>query len=558
MKLNRNLKLLFAPVLACGLLWSCSDDSKQKYFAAKIDGSDRWSIVDAKTGEAVCVDEFKDAVQIDGELFWLENGNGNLELYDVLEYKTPLGDEFLDATAFWKSDVAVAVKSGEPISIINRKGEVVVTLPNDVTRASAFNDGLAAFQKGGVWGYMDESGKVVIEPQYSGYTPFSGDNAIVSVEKDGKEEIRGIDKSNEVLFSFSADKYDKVASFHNGYLAVQKDDRIILLGKEGAEAVKSSKMEAYGPDAVWKYWVNDDKLTYCNDGEWGLMTLDGETLIRPKYRTLVYLDANRYLAESEGRWNIIDAEGKEILPDSYNHIAVNYAGDNYLLEEDRSWILANGKGEQIGKDEYYEFAARNYTSSSVKSNYFDLDGAVAGLVEGIGTKNCFGIGSIGMPEVEKQGLLPADMNLEYYRNQAYFVGNKKLPVLGDIDVQYTFNGNISLPIVERVNDGWWSYDKTTGYKLNTEVRLISMILTFSLGEFDNQAIPFCKKLEERLIASGFKENKSVGVDGEVLASYELEGEGCLLSVDAYSDGSIVLIYEYKLADKESVAAANQA
>lgn len=317
-------------------------------------------------------------------------------------------------------------------------------------------------------------------------------------------------------------------------------------------------MEAYGPDAVWKYWVNDDKLTYCNDGEWGLMTLEGETLIRPKYRTLVYLDANRYLAESEGRWNIIDAEGKEILPDSYKHIAGNYAGDNYLLEEDRSWILANAKGEQIGKDEYYEFAARNYTSSSVKSNYFDLDGAVAGLVEGIGTKNCFGIGSIGMSEVEKQGLLPADMNLEYYRNETYFLKNKKFPVLGDIEVQYIFNGNVSLPVVERVNDGWWSYDKTTGYKLNTEVRLISMTLAFSLDEFENQTVPFCKKLAERLLASGFKTNKSVEADGEVLVSYELEGEGSLLSIDAHGDGMIMISYGYKLTDKASVAAAGQA
>ena len=53
---------LFA-TFAVGILSACSgDESSVKYFAAKLDGDDKYSIIEAKSGEVVVKDEFVDVV----------------------------------------------------------------------------------------------------------------------------------------------------------------------------------------------------------------------------------------------------------------------------------------------------------------------------------------------------------------------------------------------------------------------------------------------------------------------------------------------------------------
>ena len=47
-------------VATAAVLWSCGGVERPvEYVAVKIDGSELWSIIDAKSGEVVCKDEFK-------------------------------------------------------------------------------------------------------------------------------------------------------------------------------------------------------------------------------------------------------------------------------------------------------------------------------------------------------------------------------------------------------------------------------------------------------------------------------------------------------------------
>ena len=54
---------------------------------------------------------------------------------------------------------------------IDKSGKVVIEPQFDEERA--FSEGLAQVEKDGKWGFIDKSGKVVIEPQFDWVSDFS-------------------------------------------------------------------------------------------------------------------------------------------------------------------------------------------------------------------------------------------------------------------------------------------------------------------------------------------------------------------------------------------------
>ena len=54
---------------------------------------------------------------------------------------------------------------------IDKSGKVVIELQFD--DAGYFSEGLARVEKDGKWGFIDKSGKVVIEPQFDDAEDFS-------------------------------------------------------------------------------------------------------------------------------------------------------------------------------------------------------------------------------------------------------------------------------------------------------------------------------------------------------------------------------------------------
>ena len=76
---------------------------------------------------------------------------------------------------------------------IDKSGKVVIEPQFDIesewdklyrSRSGAFSEGLALVKKDGKWGFIDKNGKMVIEPQFDDAGDFS--EGIAKVEKDGK------------------------------------------------------------------------------------------------------------------------------------------------------------------------------------------------------------------------------------------------------------------------------------------------------------------------------------------------------------------------------------
>lgn len=95
-----------------------------------------------------------------------------------------------------------------------------------------FSEGLAKFQSGGKYGYIDKSGKVVIEPQYQIASDFSEGIASVRID-DGSRfgKWRYIDKTGKTVIDNPA--FQDANSFNEGLARVAIKGKWHFINKTG-------------------------------------------------------------------------------------------------------------------------------------------------------------------------------------------------------------------------------------------------------------------------------------------------------------------------------------
>ena len=96
---------------------------------------------------------------------------------------------------------------------IDNTGKVVIPLNYDWTWS--FSEGLAAVERNGKWGFIDNTGKVVVPLNYDDAGSFSEGLALVS--RNGKYGF--VDKTGKVVIPLKYDKADSF-SFYNGVAGV--------------------------------------------------------------------------------------------------------------------------------------------------------------------------------------------------------------------------------------------------------------------------------------------------------------------------------------------------
>jgi hypothetical protein len=89
---------------------------------------------------------------------------------------------------------------------IDHSGRLVINLPTEVYNVRKFSEGLAVIAKEvpnthGRWGFIDESGVVVIEPRFNGAKPFSEGLAAVVISDDENTigRVGYIDKTGQLV-----------------------------------------------------------------------------------------------------------------------------------------------------------------------------------------------------------------------------------------------------------------------------------------------------------------------------------------------------------------------
>ena len=132
--------------------------------------------------------------------------SGENEKYGYIseDGKYVVNPSYIYATNFSEGMAWVVSENGAPVAI-DKKGKTVITL-KDANHVHNFFEGLAAFSisdtSGEKWGFVDNSGKVVINNQFSSVGRFSDDRCAVR-NKDGKYGF--IDKQGKIVINYQFD-----------------------------------------------------------------------------------------------------------------------------------------------------------------------------------------------------------------------------------------------------------------------------------------------------------------------------------------------------------------
>ncbi len=164
-----------------------------------------------------------------------EAENGYVKVYDKdkkVAMFTVLGKEVVSLGTYDEisgtfSDGLCAVKSGGKWGFIDQTGKLVIT--TTLARPTRFSDGLARVEQDNKFGYIDKSGKLVI-PYVAGYgRDFS--EGLAAFRLSGNEKKWGyINKAGKVIIPAI---YQYVKEFKNGVARVEQDNIEFLVDKTG-------------------------------------------------------------------------------------------------------------------------------------------------------------------------------------------------------------------------------------------------------------------------------------------------------------------------------------
>lgn len=144
----------------------------------------------------------------------------------------------LDYISPFNEDVA-AIKKGDQWAFINKQGDIVVDFRNDLIMTKTSNGNFPIFnndrcqittKKDGVtyFGYIDKTGKTVIEPQFLNAASFNNNTAVailLVIEKKGKNKILDKDLVYYKYFEVTIDTNGNVKDYltkKGVYIALDK------------------------------------------------------------------------------------------------------------------------------------------------------------------------------------------------------------------------------------------------------------------------------------------------------------------------------------------------
>lgn len=440
-------------ISSCGSSSSSSDDEVE-YITVQLEEKGDWSFMDSK-GNIKYPDEFKSHPTCVVNGFFSVKEDDSYVLYKASDKPELVKDcDNLAAVGYMREGLIPVVNKESRIRVIDGRGNIVFTLDpiagkEVATSDVAFFDGLLKIKtEDELYGYVDAEGVVVIKPQYFSANAFSEGKAVVQKGEGDAKKSYVINKKGEVVFELRKDyRFDEElgARFSNGMLVVKDDDHWHFLDDKGEVKFKCpSKVGAVGAYSA-KYF------TFKQDGNWGVMNFDGETIIRAKYDAINLLEDGTFLCRADEKIVILDKNGDEkYRVDDYQN--VRDLGKFLVAKEGyQSYALLDNELKMVKQSEFVDYQVLLAHFSCLTNEYFDVDGVISSVMD-LFTDN--GVGKYELGEHPNVHL----GNPEDYSSKCY----KRNTELSDISKSgYRYSINVEAYFSERfVHDSYQSGRRT--------------------------------------------------------------------------------------------------
>ena len=263
------------------------------------------------------------------------------------------------------------VSTDHKYGFIDRTGKWVIN--PQFAQVSAFRDGLAMASSVGNeerFGFIDKTGKYVVAPVYVSATVFSDGLAFVVAENkapvaiDTKGNIKfTLDKAETVhyfsdsLAAFSVAEPGKEEKW--GFVDITGDVKIQPMFSatgdftEGLCAVVNDRGKCGYIDKKGTLVINyqfdlAQPFMYgvapvCMGKLWGVIDTKGSFIINPQFEN-VYIDGDIFLATKSDKWGWIDKTGKTIIDFQFDEACPFFTNDMASVKTGKKWGYINRKG----------------------------------------------------------------------------------------------------------------------------------------------------------------------------------------------------------------------
>ena len=245
------------------------------------------------------------------------------------------------------------------------------------------NDALSPVKKDGLWGFEDNTGKIVIPCKfdYAEIPDMHGkiiNDRVYAVIRGGKWEI--INKEKLIITKRG---YDEPFIFYDGFSVVKHDGKFGFIdtnGKEIApceyatmdvfsEGFMLAKKEADGK-MVWGFINAEGKETISfiyedarrfsegfapvkQNGKWTYINTDGAPIVKPKYDNAWHFTEGLARVQLNGKWGFIDKSGKEVIPCRYDEVEL-FSDGFAAVQLNGKWGFIDKEGNEVIPCKYKE------------------------------------------------------------------------------------------------------------------------------------------------------------------------------------------------------------
>lgn len=193
------------------------------------------------------------------------------------------------------------------------------------------------FKSNGKYGYMDETGEIMIQPNYDVVEPYS--EGLGLVVKDGK--VGFLNKAGDLNIPF---EYEDGESFENGLAIVSKNESYGMIDRTNKTVVPLQY------DLVGKY--KSGLALIANDTAYGYVNKRGAQVVPLKLEYATDFDNGYAVIDQEGKKGIINTLGRLVVPAKYDWLE-NY--NAYMVcraKRDTVYGLIDNNGAEILPFEY--------------------------------------------------------------------------------------------------------------------------------------------------------------------------------------------------------------
>ena len=223
---------------------------------------------------------------------------------------------------------------------IDKTGKIVIEAKYPFS--CGFKNGLACVKLDGKYGFIDKTGKMVIENKYE-YASSFADNGLALAKQNGKYGF--INKSGKFVIEpqfESADKFQKC-----GLANIKQNDKWGCIDETGKIVIE--------PEYENRFVFDDNGLAdvKLND-KWGFIDKTGKMVIENKYDKVIPFENHKLsLVELDFKCGFIDKTGKMVIEPQYNVFGTTYNNWSIIFESlSKKEGLLSADGEVLLKCQY--------------------------------------------------------------------------------------------------------------------------------------------------------------------------------------------------------------